>query len=235
MQSAVLRECAVNLARIKEAITQNVGGTLDAAGFDTWPELMRGIKAGLLLLGHVRAVGIIENISDCLKRVMQPGGSSLPPTYLDRLADAIVSVEYYMETLQAGRAEPDYMLDNAQTCLDALRNAPATVAPTVPPLSASAFAKTVLIDPAGTHALTDTAATDTLAPTMLVPTPAFGRSAPSTAETSRRLRALTGRCRRRGHAAARRTAGARARTGRQYGGVGAPAGAGDADRCGCRS
>ncbi len=185
VQSAVLRECAVNLARIKEAITQNVGGTLDAAGFDTWPELMRGIKAGLLLLGHVRAVGIVESISDCLKRVMQPGGSSLPPTYLDRLADAIVSVEYYMETLQAGRAEPDYMLDNAQTCLEALRNAPAAVAPTVPPLSASAFAKTVLIDPSGTHALTDTAATDTLAPTMLVPSLQSG-------ETSRRLRALTG-------------------------------------------
>ena len=186
VQSAVLRECAVNLARIKEAITQNVGGTLDAAGFDTWPELMRGIKAGLLLLGHVRAVGIVESISDCLKRVMQPGGSSLPPTYLDRLADAIVSVEYYMETLQAGRAEPDYMLDNAQTCLEALRNAPAAVAPTVPPLSASAFAKTVLIDPAGTLALTDTAATDTLAPTMLAP------SLQSGTETSRRLRALTG-------------------------------------------
>ena len=185
VQSAVLRECAVNLARIKEAITQNVGGTLDAAGFDTWPELMRGIKAGLLLLGHVRAVGIIESISDCLKRVMQPGGSSLPPTYLDRLADAIVSVEYYMETLQAGRAEPDYMLDNAQTCLEALRNAPAAVAPTVPPLSASVFAKTVLIDPAGTHALTDTAATDTLVPTMLAPSLRSG-------ETSRRLRALTG-------------------------------------------
>jgi chemosensory pili system protein ChpA (sensor histidine kinase/response regulator) len=34
VQSAVLRECIVNLARIKEAIAQNVGGTQDAAGFD---------------------------------------------------------------------------------------------------------------------------------------------------------------------------------------------------------
>jgi hypothetical protein len=33
----VLRECVVNLARVKEAIAQNVGGTLDAAGFDNWP------------------------------------------------------------------------------------------------------------------------------------------------------------------------------------------------------
>ena len=32
VQSAVLRECVVNLARIKEYVAQNVSGTLDAAG-----------------------------------------------------------------------------------------------------------------------------------------------------------------------------------------------------------
>src|SRR5246127_1309918 len=36
VQAAVLRECIVTLARIKEAITQSVGGTLDAAGLGRW-------------------------------------------------------------------------------------------------------------------------------------------------------------------------------------------------------
>ena len=63
MQSAVLRECVVNLARVKESVAQSVGGTLDAAGFDSWPELMRGIKAGLLMLGKSRAVEIVEDIT----------------------------------------------------------------------------------------------------------------------------------------------------------------------------
>ena len=45
---------------------------------------------------------------------MQPGGGGLPAGFLDRLADAIVSVEYYMETLQSGRSDPWYMLDNAR-------------------------------------------------------------------------------------------------------------------------
>ncbi|MEI4920702.1 hypothetical protein Q8G81_34670, partial [Klebsiella pneumoniae] len=58
VQSAVLRECIVNLARIKEAVTQSVGGTLDAAGLDSWQDLMRGMKAGLLLLGKTRAVDV---------------------------------------------------------------------------------------------------------------------------------------------------------------------------------
>src|SRR6202034_3144743 len=120
VQSAVLRECIVNLARIKEAIAQSVGGTLDAAGLDSWQDLMRGIKAGLLLLGKGRAVDVIDGITGQLKRVMQPGVHVLPPGFIDRLADAIVSLEYYMETLQAGRSDPWYMLDNAQTCVQAL-------------------------------------------------------------------------------------------------------------------
>ncbi|MGO9801972.1 MAG: Hpt domain-containing protein [Steroidobacteraceae bacterium] len=145
VQAAVLRECIVNLARIKEAITQSVGGTLDAAGLDSWQDLMRGMKAGLLMLGKARAVEVIEGITTQLKRVMQPGIHVLPPGFVDRLADAIVSVEYYMETLQAGRSDPWYMLDNAQVCVQALAEQPAPSVPTVEPLEPSAYARTVAI------------------------------------------------------------------------------------------
>ncbi|HET7756732.1 MAG TPA: Hpt domain-containing protein, partial [Steroidobacteraceae bacterium] len=139
VQSAVLRECIVNLARIKEAITQSVGGTLDAAGLDSWQDLMRGIKAGLLMLGRGRAVELIEAITAQLKRVMQPGVHVLPPGFIDRLADAIVSVEYYMETVQAGRSDPWYMLDNAQACVQALEQQPTPSVPTVAPLEPAAY------------------------------------------------------------------------------------------------
>jgi chemosensory pili system protein ChpA (sensor histidine kinase/response regulator) len=147
VQSAVLRECVINLARIKEYVAQNVSGTLDTAGFDNWPDLMRGIKAGLLMLGKARAVEIIEDITLYLKRVMQPGGTSLAPDQLDRLADAIVSLEYYIETLQAGRSDPWYMLDNARTCLDSLARVPEPVVPTVPPLSVGTYARTQRLEP----------------------------------------------------------------------------------------
>src|SRR5580658_3950682 len=149
VQAAVLRECILNLARIKEAITQNVGGTLDAAGLDSWHELMRGMKAGLLMLGKTRAVEVIEAVTTQLKRVMQPGGRALPVGFMDRLADAIVSVEYYMETLQAGRSDPWYMLDNAQACVQALEQQQTQNVPTVPALDPSAFAKTVQISTVG--------------------------------------------------------------------------------------
>ena len=46
VQSAVLRECSVNLVRVKEAIASNVAGTLDVGALDAWPGLIAGIKAG---------------------------------------------------------------------------------------------------------------------------------------------------------------------------------------------
>ena len=146
VQSAVLRECILNLARLKESIAQSVGGTLDTAGLDAWPDLMRGLKAGLLMLGKSRAVELVENIQSRLAPLMQPGGAAaLTGGRLDRLADAIVSLEYYMETLQAGRSDPWYMLDNAQASLDAFEAQPAPAVPTVAALEHSSFAQTVQI------------------------------------------------------------------------------------------
>ncbi|HEX4389497.1 MAG TPA: Hpt domain-containing protein [Steroidobacteraceae bacterium] len=167
VQSAVLRECIVNLQRIKEAVTQSVGGTLDAAGMDSWQDLMRGMKAGLLLLGKARAVDLIDGITTQLKRVMQPGVHVLPPGFVDRLADAIVSVEYYMETLQAGRSDPWYMLDNAQVCVQALEQQPTPSVPVVPPLDEGAYAKTVQLGGRTTTMVPPSVASlDAAAPTL---------------------------------------------------------------------
>ena len=173
MQSAVLRECSVNLVRVKEAIASNVAGTLDTNALDAWPGLIAGIKAGLMMLGKSRAAEIVDGIAAHLKELLQPGGSAVPPNYLDRLADAVVSLEYYMETLQAGRTDPWYMLDNAQTCLQALTQMPKRVVPTVPPLGPEAYAATVLLADAGgtarAHALQAGVAPPTLqgvAPTL---------------------------------------------------------------------
>jgi chemosensory pili system protein ChpA (sensor histidine kinase/response regulator) len=179
VQAAVLRECVVNLARVKEAVAQNVSGTLDALGFDSWAELMRGIKAGLLMLGKGRAVETVEGITQHLKRVMQPGGTAATSEYLDRLADAIVSLEYYIETLQAGRSDPWYMLDNAQACLEALDREPERVVPTVPALGAGTYEKTVRISPPTAPPRVDLESTDRRVPEPPVLTAARATAPPA--------------------------------------------------------
>ena len=118
--TAVMRESLVNMAHIKEAVGQAAAGDVDAQLMDAVPRLLREVNASLLLLGKPRAVGALERIADAVAQRLGPGTALPPQMALDRLADAIVSVEYYLETIQAGRREPEYMLDNAHASLDAL-------------------------------------------------------------------------------------------------------------------
>lgn len=117
---AVMRECLANLARVKEAISLVTERAGDGAALDSIPALLRGITAALLIVEKERAGRVAERIAVAASEVVQRGAWPDARAALERLADAIVSLEYYMETLQAGRREPGWMLDNAARSLDAL-------------------------------------------------------------------------------------------------------------------
>jgi len=117
---AVLRECIVNLARIKELVGQSLDPVADPVSADAAPALARGITAGLLLLGRNRAMEVMRRVGTHVAAILGPGARPRSEEFIDRLADAIVGIEYYMETLQVGRGDPWYMLDNAERCLSAL-------------------------------------------------------------------------------------------------------------------
>jgi chemosensory pili system protein ChpA (sensor histidine kinase/response regulator) len=120
---AVMRESIINLARIKETFSQSLGSTGPSQGLDSVPALIRGIKAGLMMLNKSRAMEVVERIGHLITLALSGAGPSrLSQKETDRLADAIVSIEYYMETVKAGRSEPWYMLDNAEACLAVLRD-----------------------------------------------------------------------------------------------------------------
>jgi chemosensory pili system protein ChpA (sensor histidine kinase/response regulator) len=173
VSEAVLRECIVNLARIKEAVSVAVQkpSEFSPQGLDNVPQLLRGITAGLLMLGKVRAVELMDAIGAQVRLLVEPGAPAPDPIRLERVADAIVSIEYYMETLQNGRTDPWYMLDNAETCLKTLADESLNRVPNLP-LTSSEAAKTMKLDPAETIALERTkrahAATN---PLIVVPEP----------------------------------------------------------------
>jgi len=120
---AVMGECTVNLAKVKEAVIQLVENPADTRPLEQARPQLRGITAGLLMLDKTKAVSVVERIGGVIGTRLGVG-TKLKPEYLERLADAIVSVEYYLETVSAGRADPWYMLDNADRCLDLLESLP---------------------------------------------------------------------------------------------------------------
>ncbi len=118
---SVMRECIINLARIKETVGQSLLSQAPSQGLDSVPSLIRGIKAGLMMLDKTRAMEVVDRIGRVITLTLtHRGPSPLTQKETDRLADAIVSIEYYMETVKAGRSEPWYMLDNAEACLAVL-------------------------------------------------------------------------------------------------------------------
>jgi chemosensory pili system protein ChpA (sensor histidine kinase/response regulator) len=174
VSEAVLRECIVNLARIKEAVSTAVQkpSEFSAQGLDNVPQLLRGITAGLLMLGKGRAVALMDAIGKQVRMLIEPGAPPADAIRLERVADAIVSIEYYMETLQNGRTDPWYMLDNAETCLKTLADEDTLSRLPNLNLTSSEAAVTMKLDPSETIAMERTkrahAATN---PLIVVPEP----------------------------------------------------------------
>jgi chemosensory pili system protein ChpA (sensor histidine kinase/response regulator) len=136
---AVMGECTVNLAKVKEAVIQLVENPADTRPLEQARPQLRGIAAGLMMLDKTKAVTVVERVGAVIGTRLA-AGTKLKPEYLERLADAIVSVEYYLETVSAGRTDPWYMLDNAERCLDLLESLPmAKRAATPPPAAAAAM------------------------------------------------------------------------------------------------
>jgi chemosensory pili system protein ChpA (sensor histidine kinase/response regulator) len=179
VQNAVLRECIVNLARIKESIAAALAQH-EPSGAEQVPALLRGITAGLLMLGRSRAVEILEDIGRHVEAMLAPPGT-LAAGRLDRLADAIVSVEYYMETLQSGRSDPWYMLDNAETCLRALDEVAATPPPPAVGGAEPAIHDATLLLDRGAAAAAAAAGTEVLPARTAVLPPTAGAPAASPA------------------------------------------------------
>lgn len=117
---AVLRECLVNLVRVKETITEVAEHGGDSVTLDQVPGLLRGLVSALMMLGRERAARLAESIIRHTREVVRRSYPDEGRSDLERLADAIVSLEFYLETLQAGRREPSWMLDNADRSLDAI-------------------------------------------------------------------------------------------------------------------
>src|SRR5258707_15197560 len=123
------------------------------------------------MLGKGRAVELMDAIGSQVRKLIEPGAPAPDAIRLERVADAIVSIEYYMETVQSRRNDPWYMLDNAEMCIKTLAEEAPSRVPDIS-ISSSDAAKTVKLDPAETIALEHTkrahAATN---PLIAVPEP----------------------------------------------------------------
>ncbi|NNC97903.1 MAG: hypothetical protein HKN88_07495, partial [Gammaproteobacteria bacterium] len=123
--SATFRETKVNLARVKEVISQFMRDPTDLKAISRAPVLLKEANAACMISGKERLAVILERLQDYISRYLIGSGRLPYGEHLELLAGAIESVDFYLETLNKGRRDPWYMLDNADNCLDQLlREAP---------------------------------------------------------------------------------------------------------------
>lgn len=118
--AAVVRECNVSLGEIKEILARYSRDPRDRQDFERLGPLQRTVAAALHMLEKHEAATIARRLVTVVEGPLLNGSSPPADSDLDRLADALVGLEYYLETIGAGRPDPGYMLENAATCLDVL-------------------------------------------------------------------------------------------------------------------
>ncbi|GAA5315839.1 MAG: hypothetical protein AseanaTS_10440 [Candidatus Pelagadaptatus aseana] len=98
-QETVLREARNDLEKAKEAIIEYIASQWDVAHLMMVPDLLNETRGGLSMIPLARPSSILLSCSNYIKRELIE--SDGPPDWaqLDTLADAISSVEYYLERL----------------------------------------------------------------------------------------------------------------------------------------
>ncbi|HEV2320726.1 MAG TPA: hypothetical protein VGT42_00065, partial [Gammaproteobacteria bacterium] len=120
VQAAVIRESIINMARVKEAIVEFVNDPSHRDVLKPLPRHMREIQASFRFLDMQRVVALLASLRQYILKRLLSGKAVPAQNELDRMADAIVSMEFYLETVQQGRGNPLSMLDNAEACVAAL-------------------------------------------------------------------------------------------------------------------
>ncbi|MDF3982051.1 Hpt domain-containing protein [Luteibacter sp. PPL554] len=115
--SSLMREATANTSRVKEAIVAFVESSWDHAQLDGTPGMMGEIGGAMRMLGAARPAELADGIGLFIHRELL-GDRRVPNgTQMDRLADALAALEYYLEAAREHRGGLEHILDVTQQSL----------------------------------------------------------------------------------------------------------------------
>lgn len=120
VRGVVAEEAIRDITQAKDAILAFMENSEDFSVLEKAPSLFNQIKGGLLLLNEQRAAELIDAVRGYVTDRVLANREVPPETSLDDLADAISSIEYYLENLREGRVFGNTVLDVAAKSLTRL-------------------------------------------------------------------------------------------------------------------
>jgi len=110
----VMKEARTNLLRVKDAVDAFVAAPGDAAPLAPLPGLLHEIVGSLNLLSYVRAANVLRATSLYISNDLAEAETLPGADMLDALADALTSIEYYMDAFVESRVHPAMVLEVAE-------------------------------------------------------------------------------------------------------------------------
>ncbi|MEE2764544.1 MAG: Hpt domain-containing protein [Pseudomonadota bacterium] len=117
---ALLRESRNTLEQVKTAIVNFIASQWDTREIEHVPGLLHSIRGGLSLIPLDRVADMLASAERYLTDVLLSGKQVPDWKELDTLADAVTSIEYYLERLAEGIGENDAILKVAEESLNSL-------------------------------------------------------------------------------------------------------------------
>ena len=123
-RAQILRELAnesiINLQQIKNNFVAYIEAPWDREQILVNPKLLNEIAGALKILNLEKSAGQIERISEYTNSYMLKTGARPSANELDRLANVISSIEYYLENLDQNTPGKEQILDQVEQQIDQL-------------------------------------------------------------------------------------------------------------------
>ncbi|MFO8141155.1 MAG: Hpt domain-containing protein [Marinobacter sp.] len=117
---ALLRESRNTLEQVKSAVVNFIASQWDTREIDHVPGLLHSIRGGLSLVPLDRVADMLASAERYITEVLLDNKQVPDWQQLDTLADAVTSIEYYLERLAEGISDNDAILQVAEDSLASL-------------------------------------------------------------------------------------------------------------------
>jgi len=126
---AVIREVIADMVGARERLDSYLRMPAARDLLNEVPALLEGVRGGLLMAGEERAAALVAQVHAFVSRELI-GSAQIPgERQLDSFAEAVCSIEYYVEELKDGTVYGGMVLDVAEQDLEKLGYSPRTAAP----------------------------------------------------------------------------------------------------------
>lgn len=117
---AVVGECRSGLSLTKRAVASFVEQNWDKMHLSNLPGILAGVAGGLTFLELGRARAIMESCRHYIEQNLLAAAENPTHEQMDTLADAITSVDYYLESMEEQKPIGESVLEVAEESMDEL-------------------------------------------------------------------------------------------------------------------